>query len=387
MIPRNLRHLRVFLAVAQTGTATHAAETCRVSQPAVTQALNKLERETGGELFDRTRQGFFPTRRGAVLVARVQRAFGLLDPALSDVSPRLRITASQSQLTALIAVTEAENVTLAARRLGLAQPTVHRAISQLEQEAARALFERTSFGMVPTRVTRALAQAARLAFTELDQADADLAELDGGATGRLVIGALPLSRSVILPRALTAFRAQRPTQPVTVIDGPYGDLLAGLRRGEIDVIVGALRDPAPIGDVVQERLFDDGLSIVAGNHHPLAGRRDLSRDELRGAAWLVPRAGTPARGQFDAYFGSDPPCSIIETGSILLMREILCQSTYLGCISSAQAQAEIGKGLLTRLAVDAGWTGRPIGLTIRAGWEPTVAQALMLDLIRHAALT
>ena len=386
MIPRNLRHLRVFLAVAETGSVTRAADRCFVSQPAVTQALTKLERAAGGALFDRTRQGFFPNKRGEMLARRVRRAFARLDPALEDVSPRLLVTATEAQLQALVAVREAENFTLAARRLGLAQPSVHRAVSQLEREAARALFERTSFGIVATRPARALAEAARLAGVELDQAEAELAEIDGGEGGRIVIGALPLSRSVILPAALTAFRARRPRAPVTVIDGRYDELLGGLRRGEVDIIVGALREPAPIGDVVQEPLFDDRLLIIAGRDHELAGRTALSATDLREWPWVVPRSGTPARTQFDAFFAvAGPPERIIEAGSILLMREILSKGDHLGCISAAQAGAEIGLGLLRALDVAACWSGRPIGLTTRAAWEPTPAQALMRALIREAA--
>ena len=384
MISRNLRHLRLLLAVAETGSLTQAAGLAHVSQPAVTQAIRKLERETGGPLFDRTRQGFFATPRGEALSNRVRRAFDLLDPALADLSPRLRLTASSAQLQALVAVHETENFTLAARRLGLTQPTVHRAVSQLEQEAGRSLFERTSFGMVASRPTRALVQAVMLAFRELDQAEADLAELDGGEAGRIVIGALPLSRSVLLPRALARFRQERPRHPVLVMDGRYDELLSGLRRGDIDVIVGALRQPPPIGDIVQERLFDDHLTILAGNHHPLVGQDDVPREVLRASSWVVPREGTPAREQFDAFFAGDgPPDSIIEAGSILLMREILGNSDHLGCISSAQAQAELSKGLVSEIAVRADWPGRPIGLTCRASWAPTTAQKLLLDLLRE----
>ena len=384
MISRNLRHLRLLLAVAESGSLTHAAGLAHVSQPAVTQAIRKLERETGGPLFDRTRQGFFPTPRGKALSHRVRRAFDLLDPALADLSPRLRLTATSAQLQALVAVHETENFTLAARRLGLAQPTVHRAVSQLEQEAGRSLFERTSFGMVASRPTRALVQAVMLAFRELDQAEADLAELDGGEAGRIVIGALPLSRSVLLPRALARFRQERPRHPVQVMDGRYDELLSGLRRGDIDVIVGALRQPPPIGDIVQERLFDDHLTILAGNHHPLVGQDDVPREVLRASSWVVPREGTPAREQFDAFFAGDgPPDSIIEAGSILLMREILGISDHLGCISSAQAQAELSKGLVSEIAVKADWPGRRIGLTCRASWAPTAAQKLLLDLLRE----
>lgn len=389
MISRNLRHLRLFLAVNDGGSVTLAAGRYHITQPAVTQAITKLEQLAGGALFERTRQGFFPTRRGEILAGRTRRAFATLDPPLCELSPRLLLVASHAQLTALIRVCETENFTLAARSLGLAQPTVHRAISQLEQEAVRPLFQRTPFGLVASRVARDLAQAARLAFHELEQAVADLAEIEGREVGRIVIGALPMSRSVLLPAALVAFRRQRATQPVRVIEGLYDELLTGLRRGDIDLIVGALRDPQPIADIVQTVLFQDGMAVLARNDHPLAGAGALTPAVLARQQWVVPREGTPARAQFDTFFldaGQAPPDSIIEAGSILMMREMLARGDFLGCISELQAAAEIRAGLISRLDVPARWTPRPIGLTTRAGWEPTAAQQLILDLLHREAV-
>ncbi len=387
-LSRNLRHLRLLLSVAETGSLTHSASILNVSQPAVTQAIGKLERETGGRLFDRTRQGIFPTPRCEVLARRLRRAFDRLDPALTDVAPRLMLTATWAQLQSLVAVHEAENFTLAARRLGLAQPTVHRAISQLEQEAGQSLFERTAFGLLPTRQTRALVQAVMLAFAELDQADSDLSELDGGETGQIVVGSLPLSRSVLLPRALARFREQRSRYPVMVIDGRYDELLGNLRRGEVDLIIGALRQPAPIGDITQVKLFDDHLSVLARRDHPLAGKTGLTAKDLQGCKWVVPRRGTPSREHFDALFAPiGLPESIIEAGSILLMRELLAESDHLGCISSVQAQAELSHQLLSELDVTANWPARPIGLTYRENWVPTKAQALLIDIIESEAKT
>jgi LysR family transcriptional regulator, regulator for genes of the gallate degradation pathway len=388
MICRNLRHLRVFLAVAELRSLTLASDRCAVSQPAVTQAIGKLERSVDGALFERSRQGFFLTERGGLLLARVRRAFEILDRAFGEISPHLRITATVAQLRALIAVHETENFTLAAARLGIAQPTVHRAVTQLEQEVARPLFERTSFGIVATRQCQTLTHAVRLAFYELDQADADLADFDGREVGRIVIGAMPLSRSVILPRALARFRAARPTLPVTVLDGPYTDLLTGLRRGEIDFLVGALRNPAPIGDVEQVPLFDDRLVIVSGRKHPLADAHDLTLERLVNYPWVVPRIGTPTRQQFNALFaslGPGTPASIIESGSILLMRELLDISDHLGCISLLQAEAEISRGHLIALDYIVDSPDRTIGLTVRHHWEPTAAQRLMLECLHSAA--
>ncbi|WP_349294681.1 LysR family transcriptional regulator (plasmid) [Thioclava sp. 'Guangxiensis'] len=381
----NLRHLRAFLSVAQTGSITRAAELCHISQPAVTQAIAKLETEAGQPLFTRTPQGLFATEAGQVLHHRTARAMTPLDTHLHEIAPRLVLTATRAQLQALIAAAEVQNFSLAARRLGIAQPTVHRAITQLEREAGRALFQRSPLGIAPTRAASALARIARLAFVELDQARAELGDLLGREVGQVVLGAMPLSRSYILPKALASFRATRPSLTVKVLEGSYDELLAGLRRGEIDILTGALRDPAPIGDVVQERLFDDTLVLLAGKGHPLAGRPLPPLASLLEWPWLVTREGTPTRTLFDRYFkssGLTPPQGVIETGSVILMREMVQDNRHLACMSYVQAQSEVATGLVKVLAHDFGTTRRAIGLTMRADWQPTPAQAKMLSCLR-----
>jgi LysR family transcriptional regulator of gallate degradation len=379
----NLRHLRVFLAVVDTSSVTKAAEISHLSQPAVTQGIGKIENTFGASMFKRTPQGLFATPAGDALAKRVRRAFRYLDPALAELSPRLRTVATSSQLEALIAVRECQNFTLAAKRLGLAQPTVHRAITQLEQEAARPLFERTSYGIVATRIAQSLAQAARLAFAELAQAEVDLADMLSEEAGQIVVGAMPLSRSFVLPKAIAAFRKIRPKTPIHILEGPYADLLAGLRRGDIDFLIGALRHPAPIDDVEQRELFTDTLVVVAGNQHPLASRSEISIEELASYPWIVGQRGTPIRTHFDALFaGSDhAPVGIVESGSLILMRELLAITDHLGCISYLQAQAELSRGLVKTLPLDLRHTARPIGLTLRANWLPTLAQQQFLDFV------
>lgn len=374
----NLRHLRVFLAVCGSCSVSRAAQECNLSQPAATQAIAKLERDLAQPLFRHLSQGLFPTAAGEALAARVARALRRLDAAAAPISARLATTASYAQLEALIALRETGNFTLAARQLGLAQPTVHRAIAYLESEARRPLFDRSAQGIRATRAALQLADAARLAFAELEQGEMELAEMAGRAAGRIVIGAMPLARSSLLPRAIVAFRAGRPDIPIRVDEGPYDDLLAGLRRGEIDFLIGALRDPLPIGDVVQKPLFEDDLIAVVGPDHPLRDRPDLTPRDVAPGPWVLARQGTPSRQIFDALFRGSRPDSIVETGSMILMRELLRASGHIGFISRLQAAAEIELGLMVPLPLALPGTGRPIGLTTRRDWMPTAAQEALL---------
>lgn len=381
----SIRHLRMFQTLAETHSVTRTAEQCHVSQPAVTQAMGKLERDSGQALFQRSPQGIFLTHAGEVMARRTNRALAFLDAAMSDMSRSIRLNATRPQLAALIAVTEMENFTLAARQMGLAQPTVHRSASMLEQSAGVQLFERTAHGLIATRAARQLAQAARLAFAELEQAESDLAALAGREVGRITVGALPLSRSSLLPAAMLRFRKARPSFPFEVIDGRYDELLAGLRRGEIDMMLGALRHPAPIEDVQQERLFDDSVTILARRDHPLTRQNCVTVADLARYPWVLARRGTPIRAALEGVLPEATIRGAIVASSVILLREILRDSDHLGALSRIQTLPPGESQALAVIKVDLPVTLRPIGITTRAGWEPTGAQRAFMELLYEEA--
>ena len=379
----SLRHLRLVLGVADTRSLTQAAALSRVSQPAVSAALNGIEAAYGTAIFLRHPSGFTLTPAGEAVALRIRRAFSLLDPALAELAPRLTLTATVAQLTALITVAECESFSGAARKLGLAQPSVHRAVRQIEREAGRALFDRSPHGVIATRAVRQLAVAARLAFGEMDQAKADVADLVGREVGRIIIGAMPLSRAVLLGPAIAQFRATWKSLPLHVIEGPYAELLLGLARGEVDFLLGALRPSS--GDVHQEALFYDELSIVARPDHPvLQGAGNLQ--DLARFPWVVPALATPARDHFTAMFmaaGIEVPQSLVETGSMVLLADLVEKSDHLGFVSRKQVARDIAQGRLARVRYTPQDTLRPIGLTTRKNWHPTRAQNDLIAIVRN----
>jgi LysR family cyn operon transcriptional activator len=72
-----LRHIRYLIAVAEQGNFTRAAETLRVSQPALSQQIRQLESDLGGQLFDRSGRVVRLTDFGVAYIEHARRA--LLD--------------------------------------------------------------------------------------------------------------------------------------------------------------------------------------------------------------------------------------------------------------------------------------------------------------------
>ena len=62
-----LHQLYYFVAVAETGGFSRAAERCSVAQPSLSQQIMKLERELGQQLFDRLGRTVVLTEAGQVL--------------------------------------------------------------------------------------------------------------------------------------------------------------------------------------------------------------------------------------------------------------------------------------------------------------------------------
>jgi DNA-binding transcriptional LysR family regulator len=75
-----LRELRYFLAVYETGSVTAGARRCFISQPSISAALSALERELETLLFVRHRKGVAATAAADALYARARR---LVDDAMS----------------------------------------------------------------------------------------------------------------------------------------------------------------------------------------------------------------------------------------------------------------------------------------------------------------
>lgn len=81
----DLKQLRAFLTVTETGNVTRAAEVLNLVQPAVSRQIRLLEEDIGAPLFERERRGMVLTEAGEVLVGYARRALLELDRARAEI--------------------------------------------------------------------------------------------------------------------------------------------------------------------------------------------------------------------------------------------------------------------------------------------------------------
>jgi LysR family transcriptional regulator, regulator for genes of the gallate degradation pathway len=395
MIP-SLRHLHLCHEVAQRGTVSDVARHMHLTQPAVTQAIANVEAFFGTPLFVRDSTGMKTTAAGELCLPRMQRATMQIRDGLAELLRRgdrtishaeqLGLRLTNAQLNALTAFTIHGSFRAAARAIEIAQPSLHRAARSLERTLGIALFEQTSFGVRATRDAESFARCVRLAFTEVTQARTEVESLGGNARGVTVIGAMPLARSHLIPSAVIAFKHEYPQHEISIMEGTYEHLLAALQSGEADFLIGALRDEQIAGNVKQEHLFDDPLSIAVRKRHPLTSRKRVRVKDLAKFPWIMPRAGSPLRARFEAMFADadvEAPTQTVQCNSLIAARAFLLEGDYLMLSSEHQIHYDVRAGLLVTLPHPGGRVMRAIGLTMRRNWQSTRIQSRLLELLRE----
>ena len=82
-MPIGLHHLRYFVAVAEEGNVSRAADRLRIAQPSLSAQIKYLERHVGTPLFQRHNRGVELTRAGALFLADARKSIKAADAAVA----------------------------------------------------------------------------------------------------------------------------------------------------------------------------------------------------------------------------------------------------------------------------------------------------------------
>lgn len=274
-------------------------------------------------------------------------------------------------LTVFLAVARAGSMQRAAAAAGLTQPAISKLIAELEGIFGRPMFERSTRGVTLTECGEVLVERAEALLNDLDHAGIEIDNIARGVSGKVRVGVLPVAEARIVPATLLALRQRAPGLTVSIEEGTRLFLLGGLRKGEIDCVIGRLHDSPAEDDLHREALVAMPVRIVCHPTHPLARRGRLALSDLAAYPWIVPQAGAPIRSVVDRQFaeaGIAMPALAVESSSDRLNCAVLARSDMIAVMTDDGAKAYAESGDVVVLPVKVTGHLPAVGVMTRASY-------------------
>lgn len=185
-----------------------------------------------------------------------------------------------------VAVAEERNVTRAAERLHISQPSLSAAIQQLERQLGVELLVRVGRRVEITPAGELLRERGRELLEAAERTVEEVRERDQAGGGRLALGVSPTARFGIARRLLVACTTEVPAVMLYTTEDTTGALLRDVARGRLDLAI-TFCAPEPPAGVELLLLRDEPAVVHLPTDHPLATRAELRLGDLADETILI----------------------------------------------------------------------------------------------------
>ncbi|QHF25495.1 LysR family transcriptional regulator [Rathayibacter sp. VKM Ac-2804] len=283
-------------------------------------------------------------------------------------------------LPTLVAVAQTGSVTAAAAELGVPQPTASRSLARLSELVGAPLVRREGRGVVLTEAGRRLADVAqdglaliRAGLTEVQQAR-DLED------GRIAIAFQTLLGETFVPDVIRRFRRRWPRVGFGLRHGSRALCLRAVADGESELAIVA--DPPELPGTTTTTLYTEPLLAVVDDRHPLASRRSVTVEELRGLdlIMLSPGYGLHESARRLLSFEGRDPEPAFEVGDYRAARGLAAAGLGLTILPPSPSSIEDG---VREIPIDDPRAVREIGVLVHDTGNPVVPE--FVEALRAAA--
>lgn len=241
------------------------------------------------------------------------------------------------ELRYFVAVAEELHFGRAAERLGMAQPPLSRAISQLERRLGATLLQRTSRTVSLTAAGEVLLAEARAVLDAVAAAERRTRRAAAAPEGRvgLVLASKAGAANEVVAKLLDRYAADPGAVPVEVLLCGPGEQERTLRDGRADVAVLHLPYDDTTGLDAEVLLSEEQVVLLPAGH-PWSTRADLRLADLENLVDL-PAPRWPGR---DGVYPDGPGPAVRDHTQLLQL--IALGRTYLTVPESARGQLSGG---------------------------------------------
>jgi DNA-binding transcriptional LysR family regulator len=300
------------------------------------------------------------------------------------IGRRLRLR----DLHILLAVAESGSMGKAAAELAISQPSISKAIADVEHAVGLRLLDRGPHGIEPTIYGRALLKCSVAVFDELRQGVKELDFLTDPHAGELRLGCTETMAAGFVSAVVDRLARQHARVTFHLVPADSITLVhRELRPRNVELLVTPTTTLDLERDLDVELLFEDRFVVMAGAESRLVRRRKLKLGDLIKERWILPPAdslpGTSIAQAFRAI-GLEVPRAQMVSFSLPLHHHLLATGRFVTMLPASMLR--FGKHLpLKLLSVEMLASPYPIGIVTLKNRTLSPLAQLFIDCAREVA--
>lgn len=268
------------------------------------------------------------------------------------------------QLHTFLEIVRLKSFSKAAQTCFRTQPAISAQVRQLEQELNTTLFERLGTRIALTTSGKIFAEYAEQILELRKRAQDAINELDRTPRGELVIAANEATCIYVLPEVFSEFKKQYPNVQL-LVDRSYGTkVVQAVQENMADF--GITQLPVQEKRLQVVKVFADEIVLMTPPGHRLAGRQQVTPQDLVGETMLLPKSGT-TRARLNQWLEAvEEELQIsMELDSSEMLKRFVMAGLGLSFSATTTIEEEVATGRLStaRLGPDA--MERRLGLIYR----------------------
>ena len=179
-----------------------------------------------------------------------------------------------------LAIAEEQNITQAAKKLNITQPTLSRQIREFEERLHTELFVRQNKKLYLTEAGLFLKKRAEEILELNQKTEQELFNYqETSLNGQIAIGCVEAENSYLLTQIIEEMVTDHPQVSFTIFSGTSNDILEKLDKGLLDVAI--LIDPATTDQYNRLALPKKEVwGLFVANEHPLADQSSISPADI-----------------------------------------------------------------------------------------------------------
>lgn len=246
------------------------------------------------------------------------------------------------QLRYFLKAAETLNFSEASKELFITQSTLSQQIRQLERELGVSLFQRNSHEVLLTENGEHLLPYARKTIIDADTCVESMNDLKEMIGGTLNIG-VTYTFSPLLTDSLLDFMKSYPKVKLNIFYKPMTELMDMLQEREVDFVL-AFKPTRRYEHIESHVLFNNRLTVVVNENHPLAGHKSISLSELERYDMALPSFGLQARNTFDDIrSNTDHKYKVrIELNDVSILLKLVRETNYVSVLAETTIHEEDG---------------------------------------------